>query len=713
MNTRAKEPAPSPLRFRVGIDIGGTFTDGVLIEEDSGKIWVDKVPTTPLDPSEGFLESLQRLASRASISSEQLEHIIHATTVATNAVLERRGGRVGLLVTQGFRDVLEIARQIRYELYNLQTEKPSPLVPRDRVFEIAERLDYRGAVIRPLDEQAVIKAVEGLRAQQVDSVAICFLHSYQNSTHEQQAASIVRRISPEMIISISSDIAPEIREYWRASTAAANAYIAPVVAKYLDAIEQKLIRTGIKASVQVVQSNGGIMSVAAAKQRPIYMLESGPAAGVTAVAYFAQLLGFRNAISFDMGGTTAKMGLILDGQPRVVSEFEAGGISGTGVGLARGSGYPILAPVIDLVEVGTGGGSIAWIDDGGLMRVGPRSAGASPGPACYGQGGDRPTVTDANLVLGRLNPDYFLGGEIRLHADLAQAAIRSHCGDRLGLDTLGTAMGIIDIANARMIEAMRLVSVQRGYDPRDFCLVAFGGAGPMHANVLADDLGIPFTVIPPSPGVVSALGMLASDPRVEYRMTRLQPLAQARLDELNAMFVDFERQALTRLIGGANRDDVTFERCLEMRYFGQAWKLKIPVPDGPLSDKNILQLQDRFHQAHERSYGYFVRGEPIEIVNISLTAVARVSKPQLRRVGEGDKSSVRAQKSIRPVYFRETGGLVDCPVFDRYQLLQGNVVMGPAVIEEVDSSTVVSPGYVAEVVSFGILTLRPAENRNV
>ena len=308
------------------------------------------------------------------------------------------------------------------------------------------------------------------------------------------------------------------------------------------------------------------------------MLESGPAAGVTAAAYFAQLLGFRNAISFDMGGTTAKMGLILDGQPRVVSEFEAGGISGTGVGLAKGSGYPILAPVMDLVEVGTGGGSIAWIDQGGLMRVGPRSAGASPGPACYGQGGDLPTVTDANLVLGRLNPDYFLGGEIRLQADSAQVAIRSHCGDRLGLDAVAAAMGIIDIANARMIEAMRLVSVQRGYDPRDFCLVAFGGAGPMHANVLADDLGIPFMVIPPSPGVVSALGMLASDPRVEYRMTRLQPLAQARFDELNAMFSDFENQALARLIGDANRNGVVFERCLRNALLRPGVEVEDPSP---------------------------------------------------------------------------------------------------------------------------------------
>jgi N-methylhydantoinase A len=698
-------------KFALGIDIGGTFTDGVLIEESTGVISIDKVPTTPSDLSEGFLHSLQRLAKRAGVEPPELKRIIHASTVATNAVLERRGARVGMLVTQGFRDILEIGRQIRHELYNLQTDKPLPLIPRQRCVEVPERLDYRGRVIVPLDKAAVANAALIFGSLQVDSIAICFLHSYQNSAHEQLAARIIGDLCPQFKISLSSEIAPEIREYWRASTVATNAYVVPIVDKYLSAIEEKLHRAGIATNIQVMQSNGGIMGVAMAKERPIYMLESGPAAGVTAASYFAELTGFPSAISFDMGGTTAKMGLILDSKPRFVTEFEAGSISGTGAGLAKGSGYPILAPVMDLVEVGTGGGSLAWIDSGGLMRVGPRSAGAVPGPACYGKGGHQPTITDANLLLGRLNPDYFLGGEIRLQIDAAQEAISSHCARRLSIDDVQAAMGIVDIANAKMAEAMRLVSVQRGYDPRDFCLVAFGGAGPLHANFLADELGIPAVVIPPSPGVISALGMVLSDLRQEYRVTHLKPLPNVHFEELIDVYRQLETRAFAALTPEAvTKNRVAFERYLDMRYLGQSWKLRIPLSEEFLAEASMLELPQKFHLAHEQSYGYCVIDESIELVNVGLVAVLPIPRPHLKEVESGNRSPAHAQKGARPVYFREARGAIDCPIFDRYALRHNNRIVGPAVIEEIDSTIVVHPHYLAEVGSFGIILLRRAES---
>lgn len=694
---------------RFGIDVGGTFTDAVSVDEANGAVWIDKVPTTPADPSEGFLLCVQRLSKRLGLQAGNLLYIIHASTVATNAVVERKGGRGGLLVTRGFRDLLEIGRQIRYELYNLQTEKPRPLIPRERCIEIPERLNYRGEVLVPLDEDAVVRAMERLHGQHVESVAVCFLHAYQNPIHEQKAAEVIRKFYPGVWISLSSEVAPEIREYWRASTTVTNSYIAPIVAKYLGAVEEKLQSNEIRAEVQVMQSNGGVMTLETAKKRPVYMLESGPAAGVIAARYFAELAGHRNAISFDMGGTTAKMGLIVDGEVKMVSEFEAGGVCGSGTGVARGSGYPILAPVVDVVEVGAGGGSIAWIDSGGLIRVGPKSAGADPGPACYGRGGTEPTVADANLLLGRLNPNYFLGGEIPLYVEASREAIENHCARPLGLDLVLTAMGIIDISNATMVDAMRLISVQRGHDPRDFCLVGLGGAGPMHANHLASELGIPTVVIPLSPGVASALGMLVSDLRHDYCMTQLQRLDSQQFEELNDRARDLRARGLADLAAdGINRDRIVIKRYLDMRYVGQSWKLSIPVADSDLTAAEAPRLKEEFDLHHERSYGYCCPEEPVEIVNIGVLAIGGLPKLRLKEVPHGGRSPEHAQKSIRRIYYHEASTFVETPVFDRYALRSGNVLVGPAVVEEIDATTIVHPGYTAEVISFGMLVLRKA-----
>jgi N-methylhydantoinase A len=699
--------ADQPLGVRVGVDIGGTFTDGVLVDSKTGAIHVDKVPTTPDDPSEGFIRCVERLMTRGGVNPADFQYMVHATTVATNAMLERRGARVALLTTEGFRDVLEIARQIRHELYNLQTEKPRPLVPRERCLEVGERLDYRGEIVQPLDEGSVASAVATLRAQAVTSIAVCLLHAYQNPVHEHRTREIIRQLYPEASISLSSDIAPEIREYWRASTTVANAYVAPLVSAYLEAIERRLRARRIVSGLHIMQSSGGIMTVDTAKTRPILMLESGPAAGVAAAAYFANQVGCRSAISFDMGGTTAKVGLILDGQPRVVSEFEAGAAAGSGSGVAKGSGYPILAPMMDLVEVGAGGGSVAWIDSGGLLRVGPRSAGADPGPACYETGGTDPTVTDANLVLGRINPEYFLGGEMPLNVGAARAAIDAKCGRPLGLEVVEAAQGVIDIANATMVEAMRLVSVQRGHDPSEFTLIAFGGAGPLHANQLADELGIPLVAIPPAPGVASAWGMLVSDLRHDYRVTRLQPLAHARFDELNDLYRRFEEDALQTLLSeGVGSDDVVLQRNLDLRYVGQSSTLTVRVPATDLKPSDEVDLKKAFDAQHEQSYGYAVAGERVEIVTVSLLAMGRVAKPNMRRVQSEGGALAAAEKARRHVYFRELGGFVDCPVYDRQGLPEKARVSGPAVIEEPDSTTVLHPGYAAEVATYGTLLLR-------
>lgn len=696
--------------YRLGVDIGGTFTDGVLVHEATGEVRIDKVLTTPADPSQGFLQSTQRLARRAGLSPEQVRSIMHATTTATNAVLERRGAATGLLVTQGFRDVLEIARQVRHELYNLQTDKPVPLVPRRLCLEIPERLDYRGAVQVPLDEAAVEAAVVRLRTAGVESVAVCFLHAYRNPVHERQAAEIIRRVWPEADLSLSCDIAPEIREYWRASTTVVNAYIAPVVRRYLDGIERRLRGEGMFPDVHVMQSNGGVTTAAIARDRPISLIESGPAAGVQMAAAFAGLMGFRDAISFDMGGTTAKMGLIRNGKPRVLPEFEVGAGSFSGTGLVKGSGYPILGAVMDLVEVGAGGGSLGWVDSGGLLRVGPRSAGAAPGPACYGRGGTEPTITDANLVLGRLNPAYFLGGELPLDPCAAAQAVERVCAQPLGMDTLHAAVGIVDIANATMGQAVRLVTVQRGYDPREFCLVAFGGAGPVHANQVAADLGIPLVLVPPSPGVASAWGLLMSDLRHDYRATRQQPLADARVEEINGLLGDFEATALRTLEQeGISRDQARIERYLDVRYIGQSWKLTVDVRPGELTPEDLPGIKAAFDQLHEAAYGYAVPGEPAELVNVGLLATGTIPKSPLRAVPPGPRDPAAAHRDTRRVYFKERGDFVDCPVYDRYALLQGNVVAGPAIIEEIDSATVVHPGYAATVGRYGVLLLRPEE----
>jgi N-methylhydantoinase A len=485
-----------------------------------------------------------------------------------------------------------------------------------------------------------------------------------------------------------------------------NAAVMPVVSRYLDDIQGRLAARGIGAPFYIMQSNGGVMSAEAAKARPVYMVESGPAAGVIAAGALAQAMGEANVISFDMGGTTAKVGLVRGGQPTLSTEYEVGSQAHSPLGEGKGSGYPVRTPVIDLVEVGAGGGSLAWIDGGGSLRVGPQSAGAEPGPVCYGRGGERPALTDANLVLGRLNPDYFLGGELKLDAAAARAALERHIAGPLGMEPLRAAEGVVEIANAGMIGAMRLISVQRGYDPRDFVLVAFGGAGPLHANALAAELEIRTILVPPSPGVASAIGLLMTDIRHEFVATRRALLAESAPAEMSATFAGFEEAAQRSLSGEREQwQSVSLVRTCDLRYKGQSHELQVVIPPGPLRIAELERTRALFEEAHMRAYGYVAADDPIELVNLRLTAVGKLPPLPRKTVERGSGDPAGALKGRRPLWLREAGETREAPVYDRYTLRAGDVLAGPAIVEEMDSSTVVLPGYTARTDEHGNLVI--------
>ena len=656
-------------RYRLGVDIGGTFTDATLINEETGEIRVGKVPSTPQDPSHGFMEATHRILREADVSPDEVGYVVHGTTVATNSIIEGKVARTGFVTTDGFRDLLEIQRQIRPSLYDLQFEKPRPLTPRYLCFGVPERLDAQGNVLTPLDEGTVRDVAERLRQEEVESIAVCFLHAYINPSHEKRTGEILREILPDTIISLSSEVAPEFREYFRASTTVINASIRPVVGRYLQSIEARLRAEGLEAELLVMQSSGGVFTFAAASEKPVFMVESGPAAGVIAATYLGTTLECPDVISFDMGGTTAKAGLIQNGTPTITKDYEVGAAAQTGVGASRGAGYPIRTPVIDLVEIGAGGGSIAWVDSGGVLRVGPQSAGADPGPVCYGAGGTEPTITDANLVLGRLNPSFFLGGEIELDVETARRAIQEKCADPLNLDLVEAAHGIVEIANAAMVNALRLVSVQRGYDPRDFVLTAFGGAGPVHANRLAAEIDVPTTIIPMSPGTTSAMGLLVTDLKHDYSTTLIQHVDQLDTAAVEETYQELEAQGGASLEREEVRpEDISFLRQVDMRYVGQSYELTVPLPAEQLDASKIDRVLEQFHIEHDRAYGYSAPTEPVEFVNLRLTAIGKIAKPRLREL-EGDNTDIAAaQKATRSVYFAESDGYVECPIYDRYRL---------------------------------------------
>lgn len=689
-------------KYRIGVDIGGTFTDGTLINTETGDITTSKVLTTPGDPSLGFIAAVRRLIVD-QVPTSAVDHVVHATTVATNAIIEGKTAPTAFVTTSGFRDMLEIARQIRPSLYDLQFEKPPPLVPRRLCFEVPERLGAKGEVITQLDEDAVRAVAGQIRETGVKSVAVCLLHSYRNPVHENAVGKILEEEIPRVSVSLSSAVVPEFREYFRASTTVINAGVRPIVGQYLTTIEKRLREDGLNGDLLVMQSNGGVYTSAAAVKKPVFMVESGPAAGSVAAAAIGTALGHPDVISFDMGGTTAKASLIRGGRPSVTKDYTVGAAAQSGAGAFGGaSGYPVRTPVVDLVEVGAGGGSIGWVDSGGALRVGPHSAGASPGPACYGQGGELPTITDANLVLGRLDPAYFAGGEIPLDRDRAVQAIEQHCASKLGLSVEETALGIIEIATTAMVNALRLVSVQRGHDPRDFMLVAFGGAGPAHAVRIAEEVGVNRTLVPLEPGTASAMGLLATDIRLENTVTVINRVENLEPAQIAKSFEDMEQQGAEMLgHSAATHSGTRFERAIEMRYYGQSFELTVDAPEGEINSNWMSGLLEKFHAAHEQAYGFRVDAEPVEIVNLRSTAVGEIRKPGLKKLSSEGRSLDTALKSDRWVYFNSQSGFVKTPVYDRVRLPAGAEFDGPAIVEEKDSTTVVLPGWKTQIDLYG------------
>ncbi|MDG6926541.1 MAG: hydantoinase/oxoprolinase family protein [Nitrososphaerota archaeon] len=695
------------MRKRIGVDIGGTFTDAILVDLDTGSTKTAKVPTTPSDPSVGFMNSVLRVLDDGT--AQDVIQTVHATTIATNAIIEGNVAKGGFVTTEGFRDILEIQRQIRPKLYDIFFNKPKPLIPRHRAYEVKERVTAEGDVLTPLDEKSARSVALALKKAEVEAVAICLLHSYVNPDHERRLASIISEHCPGVFITVSSEISPQFREYVRASTTVINAVIMPVVFRYLAKLESQLSTRKVAGELYVMQSSGGLMTSAVAKEKPAYLIESGPAAGAIAASYIGKMLGEHNVISFDMGGTTAKASSIERGQPRMARSYEVGPAATPETGLTKGGGYPLKTPVIDLVEIGAGGGSIAWIDSGGALKVGPRSAGASPGPACYMTGGTEPTITDANLVLGRIDPSYFLGGEMKLNPEAASNAIKEKCATPLGYTIVESAMGIVDIANASMLRALSLVSVERGYDPREFSLVAFGGAGPMHVNALAKELGIPKVIIPHNPGLTSALGLLVTDVKHEFVQTYVHQTSTIDIDRLNKIYEDFRNNAMKLLSSEGVRDeDVSFVRSLDMRYLGQSYELLVEIPDGEVKPTDIRKIEERFFAIHERTYGHAVRTEPTQVVSVRLVGIGSIPKPRINALPRGNESPIDASKGTRNVYFSEASSYLSAGVFERTSLKWGNVVKGPAVIEDKDATTIVHPGYRVEVEKYGYLVMTPS-----
>ncbi len=674
--------------FRLGIDIGGTFTDLCVLEEDKNE-WINlKVPTTPKDLTQGVMEALD-VFFKDGRSPEDLTLLFHATTIATNTLVEQKGANTWLVMTEGYSGVYETPElgEIRMGSYDyLSYPKPRLLVPQRKTIQIPERLDHRGRVVRPLDEGEARRRLSCLKGAGAEAVAVCCLFSFMNPVHEQRLRELIGEVAPDAYIYLSSETLPQIREYPRLATTVANAYIAPIVIRYVHRLEEALASRQVNRRLYLMQSTGGALTSGALAKIPIEMIESGPAAGVLAAAHIGRLTGHSKLISFDMGGTTAKAGIIEDGEPQIVPRFQAGE-------------WLLSSPSLDLVEIGSGGGSIAFIDQTGMLKVGPQSAGADPGPACYLHGGQRPTVTDANLVLGFLNPDYFLGGKIPLNRKSAELAILSHVAKPLQLDLITAADGIVKIVNSQMVEALRLVSVSRGEDPRQYVMVAFGGAGPIHAAQLIRELKIPMVLVPPVPGVASAMGLLVSDLKRHYLQSHFAVLSDIAASEVQARFEAMEAAARRELEeDGLPAEQIQCERSLDLRYSIQKYELGIPVADGTLQDSDKATWRRQFDEKHEQHYGTRATDQIVEIVNYRLTAKVVLPKPPAQEYPWQGEDPRVALKGSRQVYF---DGWLDCPQYARERLASGNRLCGPAIIEQVDSTIVVYPDQEAHVDRFG------------
>ena len=736
--------------WRIGVDIGGTFTDVAVLDEASGRVGIAKVSTTPHDFGAAVIEGTRTAMDEYDISPGAVTLLSHATTIVTNALLEAKGANVALVATRGFRDVLEIRRSARADLYDLFQDAPAVLVPRRRRLEVNERIDAQGEIVTALDEAEMDTLVDSIRSfGEVQAVAVCLMFSFLNDVHERRIGERLRSALPGVPVFLSSEVLPEIREFERASTTAVCAYVGPVLTSYLERLAAALAELDLPA-LHVMGSSGGVLDVAEALRMPAAAVESGPAAGVIAAQRLGDQIGRANLISFDMGGTTAKASLIENGRIETTSEYEVGGQGNVGRWL-HGTGHPIRVPVIDLAEVSAGGGSIAWIDPGGALRVGPASAGAEPGPACYGGGGDRPTVTDADVVLGHLSRTHLLGGRLPIDAAAAEAAVRTHVANPLGQGVMEAAAGIVSVVSHGMAEALRIVSVERGHDAREFSLVAFGGAGPVHAAALAEELDIPEVIVPPIPGGFSALGLVATDLRRDWSHTFYSPMESIDLDALNRRLAELERSAEAMLRdAGIPEPDRIVERAADCRYTKQAYELTVPLAGGTVTRASLDALAREFHAQHLRTYGHENPKESVQMVNVRVTATGRMPRVEFHAgaapaggepaakggmATEGGAPSDGVVVSEREVWFGEP---VLCPVIGRHDLAvassegdaqapavarrddgaeTGNGTRvravcgedvarpGPFIVEEKDCTVVVPPGWSASLDERGCILM--------
>jgi N-methylhydantoinase A len=664
--------------MRVATDIGGTFTDLVYLDESTGAVGMAKVSTTPAS----FADAVVAAVQKAGYAAAETVFFVHGSTIIINALTERKGVKTGLITTKGFRDVLEIGRANRPDIYNMSYVKPPPFVPRFLRLEVEERLNYKGAELTPLNHADVETAARRLLAEGIQAIAVCFLHSYANPGHEIECGEIIRQVAPGIPVTLSHQITQEWREYERTNTAVLNSYVHPIARAYLDTLEASLQQLGTRREVlHVMQSNGGSATFEAGKAAPINLVESGPVAGVIGATYIGKLIGEPNVISLDIGGTTAKTSLVENGMPKITTEYK--------IEHRRDyAGYPILAPTIDIVEIGAGGGSIAWIDSAGSLRVGPVSAGADPGPACYNHGGSQPTVTDANVLAGRINPDYFLGGDIPLHVASAQAAMQP-IANAFKMSVEQAAMGVIRIADANMMNALKLVSVRRGYDPRDFVLIAFGGGGPMHGAALMRELRVKKVIIPTMPGLFSAWGMLMADLRRDYIRTQVTRTDKAAASRVSQNFANMDEQALRDMSGeGVAPADMVLQRHADMRYQGQEHTVKVSLRGGTISEDTLPEINERFHKLHEQTYTFRLK-TPVELVNYHVTVFGRVPTPEIK-LRENSGSLESARKGMRRVNFDELG-FHEAAIYERDRLPTGVPIRGPLVVEEPSSTTVVFP----------------------
>ena len=692
-------------KYRMGVDVGGTFTDVVLLQED-GTATPKKVLSSPPHFNVAIKTGIQKVMAEKNLSGDQISEYTHGATVATNAIITRTGAKVGLITTKGFRDVLEIRRMRMHKLYDINWEKPKPLVPRHLRMEVPARMNPQGGEETALDETAAREAIKRLLDEGVEAISVCFLHSYANGAHEVRVRELIREMDPKLLVSLSSELLPEIKEYERTSTTVINAYVQPAVSTYFNAMEADLKDLGMDIPIMVMQSNGGMMPSTTAKERPMHIIESGPAAGVTGCFHLAKKLGMEDVMTFDMGGTTAKAALIEEGEISRSPEYEVGGEISIGHRLMKGSGYLLRVPSVDLAEVGAGGGSIAWADEAGALKVGPSSAGARPGPACYNNGGQEPTITDANVHMGLTNPESLAAGTLKIYPDLADKAIKDKVAARLGLDITATAWGIRTVANSSLIRALRAVSTERGRDPRRFTLFGFGGMGPVHAVDLATELGISKVIIPPLPGLFSALGLLFAEVEHHLIQTHYASTVDLDYDRINKVMKRLVNEATTDLTReGYSSASQEITLSADTRYMGQDYALTIPIEGTSFTSDLLEKLVEDFHQEHDKTYGY--RSDKEEVQIVALRGIARGISASERVPERLQVKSWKPETGDRKAYFGPDVGWIQVPVIGRTDLTKDSR-QGPMIIEEDSSLVVVTPDWKASLDDLSNIVLEAA-----